>query len=103
MFFTSIWFSHILNSIDEKKNVCYEWQLNNEYFLFSKRLCRERKILFEIKFPAKQVTAVSFGGPDLDILYVITAATGDDQELAGRLFQVTGLGVRGHPGDKAKL
>lgn len=57
----------------------------------------------DIPFPVKQVTAVSFGGPNLDILYAITAGAGDTSELAGCLFKVTGLGVKGFPGDKVRL
>jgi len=59
------------------------------------------KILLEIDIPAKQVTSVAFGGPNLDILYVTTAATTRDSEqppLAGHLFKVTGLNATGLPG-----
>lgn len=48
-----------------------------------------------------QVTSAAFGGPNLDILYVTTAATtrdGEQSPQAGQLFQVTGLGVKGLPG-----
>lgn len=54
----------------------------------------------EILIPAKQVTSVAFGGPNLDELYVTTA---QKQVLepqlppAGATFKVTGLGVRGTP------
>ncbi|XP_055308567.1 regucalcin-like isoform X1 [Sitodiplosis mosellana] len=61
------------------------------------------KVLMDIPFPVKQVTAVSFGGPNLDILYAITAADGDSSEFAGCLFKVTGLGAKGFAGDKVKL
>lgn len=63
------------------------------------------KILLEIDIPAKQVTSVAFGGPNMDILYVTTAATTRDTEqppLAGHLFAVTGLGVKGLPGVKVR-
>lgn len=55
----------------------------------------------EIPIPAKQVTAVAFGGPNLDILYVVTASIYDEEtESSGCLYKVTGLGVQGFPGVK---
>lgn len=76
--------------------------MNLIYFSFN----RSGKILLEIDIPAKQVTSVAFGGPNLDILYVTTAATARDSvqpPLAGHLFQVTGLGVKGLPGVKVRV
>lgn len=67
---------------------------------------RQGKILLEIPIPAKQVTSAAFGGPNLDILYVTTAATDRDGEqppLAGHLFAITGLGVKGLPGVKVRV
>lgn len=64
----------------------------------------------EIPIPAKQVTSVTFGGPNLDILYVTTASmqasaevlgmrpNDKHDELAGHLFKVTGLGAKGFAG-----
>lgn len=47
--------------------------------------------------PASRVTSCTFGGPELDQLYITTAADGRDQEaLAGSLFRVA-PGVRGLP------
>jgi gluconolactonase len=63
-------------------------------------------IELEIKIPAEQVTSVAFGGPDLDILYVTTAAKefkSPQPPPAGKLFKVTGLGVRGLPMKSVKL
>lgn len=57
----------------------------------------------EITFPVKEVTAVAFGGPNLDILYVITASAQDKSESAGCLFKVTGLGAKGYPGVKVSV
>ena len=60
----------------------------------------------EIKIPAEQVTSVAFGGPNLDILYVTTAAKefkSPQPPPAGKLFQVTGLGVKGLPMTSFKL
>jgi sugar lactone lactonase YvrE len=48
-----------------------------------------------VELPAAQVTSCAFGGPDLDQLFVTTAAKGThDQPLAGGLF-VVAPGVRG--------
>lgn len=60
----------------------------------------------EIPFPCKQVTSAAFGGENLDILYVTTAAQPRNEpqsEEAGYLFQVTGLGAKGLSGVKARL
>lgn len=69
----------------------------------------------EIPIPAKQVTSVTFGGPNLDILFVTTASmpvsadaiglhpNDKHDKLAGHLFKVTGLGAKGFPGVKAHV
>lgn len=60
----------------------------------------------EIIIPAEQVTSAAFGGPNLDILYVTTAGKefkSKQPPPAGRLFQVTGLGVKGIPMKSVKL
>lgn len=65
----------------------------------------KRTIELEIKMPCEQVTSCAFGGPNLDILYVTTAAheRGTKQPPpAGRLFQITGLG-KGFPMRSVKL
>lgn len=67
---------------------------------------RTGKIVLEIDFPCKQITSAAFGGPNLDILYVTTAATARDEiqaPVAGHLFKVTGLGVKGLPGIKVRV
>jgi len=54
------------------------------------------KELQQISIPCRETTACAFGGPDLSELYITTGIPGDDPELlAGRLFVVKGLGVRG--------
>ncbi|XP_071964355.1 regucalcin-like [Antedon mediterranea] len=56
-----------------------------------------------ITFPATNVTSCCFGGKDYDELYVTVSAEGISEEelqkqpLAGSIFKVTGLGVRGLP------
>lgn len=52
-----------------------------------------------VRLPVSKVTACTFGGPDLDVLYVTTSAVDVDraaEPLAGALFAVT-PGVRGLP------
>lgn len=64
------------------------------------------KIVATIEFPAQQITSAAFGGPQLDILYVTSAAQerdGPQPVPAGSLFAVTGLGVRGLPMSKVRL
>ncbi|GAB1605454.1 regucalcin-like [Argonauta hians] len=63
------------------------------------------KTLQSIKFPASQVTSCCFGGKNLDELYVTSSAFGlneeqlkNEEEFAGSLFKVTGLGAKGLPG-----
>jgi len=57
------------------------------------------KNLQEVKLPATNITSVCFGGPNLDELYVTcsryNAPNLDQQPLAGSIFKVTGLGVKG--------
>jgi len=63
-----------------------------------------------IGMPVKNITSVMFGGDDLDVLYVTSMARvkhpavhdmfrrqAKPQFLAGSLFAVTGLGIRGLP------
>jgi sugar lactone lactonase YvrE len=52
-----------------------------------------------VELPASQVTACTFGGPDLDRLYITTSRHGFDpaaEPLAGSLFRAD-VGVRGLP------
>jgi sugar lactone lactonase YvrE len=52
-----------------------------------------------VEVPARQVTACTFGGQDLDRLYITTSREGlepDDDPLAGSVFAVS-VGVRGLP------
>lgn len=83
-------------------------QIQSEFSLFlaPPKIASTGKILLEIEIPAKQVTSVAFGGPDMDILFVTTAATtrdGEQPPLAGHLFKVTGLGAKGFPGVKVRV
>lgn len=65
-----------------------------------------REIVQTIELPVEQITSCAFGGPNLDVLFVTTAAmrrTTVQPPPAGRLFAVRGLGVRGMPMDKVRL
>lgn len=73
---------------------------------FSRIFSSTGKIELEIEFPSEQITSAAFGGPNLDILYVTSAATersGPQPPPAGSLFKVTGLGVKGLPMNKVRL
>ena len=67
------------------------------------RYSPDGELLAVVPLPAAQVTACTFGGPDLDRLYVTTSREGLDdaaraeQPLAGALFTVDVPGVRGLP------
>ncbi|XP_039754724.1 regucalcin-like [Pararge aegeria] len=65
------------------------------------------KLLDKVPIPAHQVTSVTFGGPDYDILFVTTASLeieGVKQKYpCGCTFAVTGLGVKGLPNANFKL
>lgn len=59
------------------------------------------KLIHEVELPVDIPTCCEFGGPDLDVLYVTSAQlrrSGKpirNPEIAGGLFAITGLGVRG--------
>lgn len=76
---------------------------------------RKGKVVLEIPIPARKVTSVTWGGSNMDILFVTTAKIAvnaaniglnpDDEqsELSGHLFKVTGLGAKGFPGVKVRV
>jgi len=50
------------------------------------------------------VTSLAFGGPNLDELFVTSAARPKPKPApAGGLFKITGLGVKGLPMDAFKM
>ncbi|XP_050402142.1 regucalcin [Patella vulgata] len=62
------------------------------------------KILQVVKIDAVKTTSCCFGGKNLDELYVTSAKAGYTEEefrtkdpLAGSIFKVSGLGVKGYP------
>lgn len=55
----------------------------------------EKKIIREIDMPTSQVTSLAFGGSNFEVLYVTTAAKGNQNLSAGGLFKITGLNAKG--------
>lgn len=54
--------------------------------------------LHRVSLPCLETTACAFGGPDLKELYITTGVHKSvEEEHAGRLFAIHGLGVRGVP------
>ncbi|CAH2046714.1 unnamed protein product, partial [Iphiclides podalirius] len=67
---------------------------------------KKSKLLQKVPIPALQVTSVTFGGPDLDVLYVTSACMnrGEEQKPpCGSTFQLTGLGVKGRPNANVRI
>ncbi len=73
------------------------------------RVCRydpAGRLVQTIDMPVQRPTACAFGGPDLNVLYITSAAQGVDkqaQPLAGSLFRIVLEGVRGLPEPRAAL
>ncbi|MEV0408850.1 SMP-30/gluconolactonase/LRE family protein [Actinoallomurus sp. NPDC050550] len=64
------------------------------------RISPEGRTLMELPVPARQPSSCTFGGPDLDVLYVTTAREGldlEEEDPAGSVLAVRGLGARGLP------
>jgi gluconolactonase len=55
-----------------------------------------------IKVPAKTVTSVAFGGPDMCDLYVVTANNSDNRDLKGTVFRARS-DIPGLPVPKARF
>lgn len=63
-------------------------------------------VVDKVAIPAEQVTSVTFGGPNLDILFVTTASfnlVSEQKPPCGSTFMVTGIGAKGYPNVKFKL
>ncbi len=60
-------------------------------------------ILQNVSLPAMRATSCCFGGPDYSEMYVTCGKSGltdeqfKEQPLAGSVFKITGLGVKGTP------
>ena len=67
-----------------------------------RRFAPDGSLLRTVRLPVDRVTSCTFGGPDLDRLFVTTASTGLDPEqraeqpLAGAIFAID-PGCRGMP------
>jgi len=55
-----------------------------------------------IKLPAKMVTSLTFGGPGLQDLYIVTADNTEDKEKKGTIFKMR-ADVPGLPVPKARF
>ncbi|HEX7799478.1 MAG TPA: SMP-30/gluconolactonase/LRE family protein [Asticcacaulis sp.] len=65
------------------------------------RYTPDGKLDFDVPVPAKQSTSLTFAGPNLDRLFVTTAAqppVDADDKLAGTLFEIPSSSLRGHTG-----
>jgi sugar lactone lactonase YvrE len=78
---------------------CY-WQAGIEGWALY-RLSPKGELLQTIDMPVEKPSKPTFGGPDLDILFVTSLGVGLSdaarQPEAGSLFAITGLGIRGIP------
>lgn len=71
---------------------------------------RNSKIVMKIQLPAEIVTAVTFGGPELDYLFVTTGSKAfalDSGKILSKfspasdtVYMIKGLGAKGFPGRK---
>lgn len=58
-------------------------------------------LLGKLKIPAEKVSSVTFGGSQLDKLYVTTISRGvtpekfNEYPMTGKVLEVSGLGVKG--------
>ncbi|GJQ86434.1 hypothetical protein Trydic_g10341 [Trypoxylus dichotomus] len=71
----------------------------------TKREC----LLEQIRLPADQISSLTFGGRNMDELYIATARIQFGPMPAphgpenGAIYRITGLGVKGYPGTRVKL
>lgn len=101
--YVATWGGSRILRVDPRYNLFFANEKDNSTQII---ICSIGKIVQEINFPAEQITSAAFGGPDLDILYVTSAAqerSGPQPLPAGKLFKVTGLGAKGLPMSKVRL
>ena len=67
-----------------------------------KRDGRTGEKLLEIKLPAVQTSSCCFGGPDMDTLFITSAAVGQNGEYDGCLFACR-VDARGPEPDHVKI
>ena len=90
-----------MNHLAHASIVIYHY---NDEILLIDLISRTRKVLMEIPMPATQVTSLAFGGPKLDILYVVTAnKDGLQPEGSGYLYKITDLSAKGYTGVEFNL
>ena len=67
------------------------------------RYAPDGSLLASVELPVERPTSCAFGGPELATLFVTTAREGLDETArarqpdSGRVFAISGLGVRGLP------
>ncbi len=67
------------------------------------RYASDGSLLISVRLPVERPTSCAFGGPELETLFVTTAREGLDEDAlarqpdCGRVFAISGLGVRGLP------
>ncbi|XP_026736795.1 regucalcin-like [Trichoplusia ni] len=69
---------------------------------------RQNKVVEKIPLPVAQVASATFGGPNLDVLYVTTASLAlegrpEQHPPAGSTYAITGMNARGYPNLKVRL
>ncbi|KAB7494060.1 Regucalcin [Armadillidium nasatum] len=69
---------------------------------------KEGKLLRILHMPVRNITSCCWGGPDYSTLFVTSAGMGHEKETelypdTGKIFTVTGLGVKGLPPKKYKI
>lgn len=69
------------------------------------RLDARGAVTARIVLPVERVSSMTFGGPQLDVLYVTTAAAGapDPTGPDGTLYRVTGLATHGRPEFRSRI
>ncbi|XP_063241868.1 regucalcin-like [Bacillus rossius redtenbacheri] len=67
------------------------------------------ELLSTVSVPSPQITSVTFGGPNLDELYITSGNFNLTEDVlgkyphAGYTFRVTGVGAKGYPGRNVQL
>ncbi|KAJ8723565.1 hypothetical protein PYW08_003477 [Mythimna loreyi] len=90
-------------TIDTQGNL---WVANFDGYQVLKIDPKNGKLLQTIRIPALQTTSVTFGGPELDILYVTTASMNRGEEQrppAGATFKIEGTGSKGYPNNYVRF
>ncbi len=70
---------------------------------FVRQFTPEGTQLQEIKLPASRISSCTFGGPNLDELYLTTAVADKKVENDGALLRIRGLGVKGRPEFRSRI